>query len=207
MKKFVITIAREYGSGGRTIGKMLAKELGVPFYDRELLRLASDESGINEALFANADEKLKNTLLFKAFRKSYSGEMIPPDSDDFISNRNLFTFQAKVIRELAATESCIIIGRCADFILRDMDHILRVYVHAPFDYCVARAKEVHPNMNGDEIGRLIQKTDKRRADYYQYFTGRHWKDADNYDLCINSSDLGWDKCVALVKAYLDIKLS
>ena len=207
MKKFVITIAREYGSGGRTIGRMLAKELDVPFYDRELLRLASDESGINEALFANADEKLKNSLLFKAFRKSYSGEMIPPDSDDFISNQNLFSFQAKVIRELASTESCIIIGRCADFILRDMDHVLRIYVHAPFDYCVARAKEIHPNMSDDEVGRLIQKTDKRRADYYQYFTGHHWKDADNYDLCINSSDLGWDKCVSLVKAYLDIKLS
>ena len=116
MKNFVITIARGYGSGGRTIGRMLAKELDIPYYDRELLRLASDQSGINEALFANADEKIKGTLLFKKARAAYMGELIPPDSEDFVSNDNLFNFQAKVIRDLAATESCVIVGRCADFV-------------------------------------------------------------------------------------------
>lgn len=207
MKNFVITIARGYGSGGRTIGKMLSEELGVPYYDRELLRLASDESGINEALFAHADEKLQSSLLFRTARGAYTGELIPPDSDDFVSNRNLFTFQAKVIRELAAASSCILIGRCADYILRDMDNVLRIYVHAPFDYCVKRAMEIHPDMSEEEVARLIRRTDKRRADYYLYFTGRNWKNAENYDLCLNSSDLGWDKCVRLVKAYRDIKLS
>jgi cytidylate kinase len=212
LKKFVITIAREYGSGGKSIGKLLAKELGVSFYSREILRLASEKSGINESLFANADEKLKSSLLFRTARGAYKGELIPPDSDDYVSNINLFNFQAKVIRELAETESCVIVGRCADYILKDVDNVLRIYVHAPFDYCVARAQEVHPALSEDEVKKLIRKTDKRRADYYQYFTGRNWKDADNYDLCINSSQFGWnsnsgwEKCVALVKAYLEIML-
>ena len=106
MSKYVITIARGYGSGGRTIGKMLAEELGINYYDRELLRLASDDSGINEKLFAKADEKLQKSLLFKIARKAYKGELIPPDSDDFVSNDNLFNYQAKIIRELAEQESC-----------------------------------------------------------------------------------------------------
>lgn len=207
MKKFVITIAREYGSGGRTIGKMLSAELGIPFYDRQLLRLASDDSGISESIFANADEKKKGTLLWKAFRKSYSGEPIPPDREDFISNDNLFRLQAKVIRELAQNESCVIIGRCADDILKDMPHVLRIYVHAPIEYCIEHSREFHPEMGDEELQRFIQKTNKRRADYYKYFTGHHWKNADHYDLCINSSMLSWEQCVALVKSYLEIKLS
>ena len=125
MSRYVITIARGYGSGGRTIGKMLSKELGIPFYDRELLRLASDDSGINEELFVKADEKLKKTRLFKIARKAYQGELIPPDSDDFVSNDNLFNYQAKIIKELAETESCVIVGRCADYILKDCDRLLK----------------------------------------------------------------------------------
>lgn len=207
MKPFVITIAREYGSGGKTIGKRLAEELGVAYYDRELLRLASDESGINEQLFAGADEKLRSTLLFKTAKGAYTGELIPPESDDFVSNQNLFNFQAKVIRELAEKESCVIIGRCADYILKDMDNVLRIYVHAPFDFCVREAKRLHPSMGDEEVARYVRKTNRRRADYYQYYTGRNWKNADNYDLCLNSSALTWEQCIALVKAYLDIKLS
>lgn len=207
MKHFVITIAREYGSGGKTIGKMLAEKLGVHYYDRELLRLASDESGISEQLFAKADETVKNSLLFRTARGAYKGEIIPPDRDDFTSNQNLFNFQAKVIRGLAQSESCVIIGRCADYILKDMPHVLRVYVHAPFEYCVEKSMEIHPDMSREEVIKYITKINKNRARHYQYFTGHAWTDASNYDLCINSSQLGWDRCVALVKAYLDIKLN
>lgn len=205
MERYVITIAREYGSGGKTIGKMLAKELGVPYYDRELLRLASEESGINEALFANADENFKRTLLFKAARGVYTGELIPPDSEDFVSNDNLFNFQAKVIRSLAEKESCIIIGRCADFVLKDKPHVVRLFVHAPLSVCIENARAFHPNMSEDELRRYVLKLNKRRANYYNYFTGRNWRDAGNYDLCINSAELSWDKCVKLVRAYIEIK--
>lgn len=205
MENYVITVAREYGSGGKTIGKMLAKELGIPYYDRELLRLASEESGISEVLFANADENFKRSLLFKTARGVYTGEVIPPDSEDFVSNENLFNFQAKVIKGLADKESCIIIGRCADFVLKDLPHVVRLFVHAPLSVCIENARVFHPNMDDDELRRYVTKLNKRRANYYNYFTGRNWRDAGNYDLCINSAELSWDKCVKLVRAYIEIK--
>lgn len=207
MENYVITIARGYGSGGRTIGKMLSEKLGIHYYDKELLRKASDESGINVKLFAELDENLKKPKLFKSPNINFSGEVISPASDDFVSEDNLFNYQVKVIRQLAETESCVIVGRCADYILKDFPNVVRLYVHAPMEYCIKKALEVHVTFSEDEMERYIRKTDKRRAAYYHYFTDNNWKNAENYDLCINSSLLGFDKCVNLVKAYLDIKLS
>ena len=103
-------------------------------------------------------------------------------------------------------ESCVIVGRCADYILRDFDNVLSIYVHAPKDYCIRTTMEIR-NLSEEEAWKFIQKTDKRRSDYYRYFTGNDWKDADNYDLCLNSAKLGWDKCMDLIEAYLKIKLS
>lgn len=203
-KKFVITIARGYGSGGRTIGKMLSEDLGIPYYDRELLRLASDDSGINEQLFAKADEKLKKSLLFRVAKNIYKGELIPPDSDDFVSNDNLFNYQAKIIKELANTESCIIIGRCADFVLKDYDNVIKVFVHAPLKDCIKTLKDMTGKPE-KEIEKQIYSIDKHRAEYYKYYTGRNWDDAKNYDLCLNSSQLGFEKCVEIVKSYMDIR--
>ena len=124
MGNTVITIARSYGSGGRTLGKLLAKELGINYYDRELIRMASDESGINEALFGEVDEKLKKSPLFRIVKRTYRGEIIPPESGEFVSDDNLFNYQAKVIRQLAEAESCVIIGRCADYVLKEFDHVI-----------------------------------------------------------------------------------
>lgn len=204
MKHFVITIARGYGSGGRTIGRMLAEELGISFYDRELLRLASDDSGINEELFARADEQLKKSLLFKIAKKVYKGELIPPDREDFVSNENLFNYQAKIIKELAQQESCVIVGRAADYILKDYDNVVKVFVHAPLEDCIKTLKEM-TGKSEKELEKQILSIDKRRAEYYKYYTGRNWEDAKNYDLCLNSSQLGFKKCVEIVKAYLDIR--
>ena len=203
MKNFVITIARGYGSGGRTIGKMLAEDLNIPYYDRNLLRLASDDSGINEQLFIDADEKIKNTSLYKVAKKVYKGEIIPPDRDDFISNENLFNYQAKIIKELAEKESCIIIGRCADYILKDFENVISVYIHAPLEACIQGVEKIAPVKNPKQY---ILTTDKRRAAYYHYFTGQDWKDANNYDLCLDSSVLGYEKCIEVIKAYLKIKM-
>lgn len=204
MDHYVITIARGYGSGGRTMGKMLAKELGIHYYDRELLRLASDESGINEELFAKADEQLKKSLLFRIARKEYKGELIPPDREDFVSNDNLFNYQAKVIKQLAMQESCVIVGRCADYILRDMDNVVKIFVHASLKDCVERLKSMS-SLSEKELEKKIITTDKRRAAYYKYYTGQDWKNAQNYDLCFNSAQLGFEKCVEIVKNYLQIR--
>lgn len=200
----VITIARSYGSGGRTIGKMLAEDLGISYYDREILRLASDDSGINEALFGNADEKLKKTLLFKIAKNTYKGELIQPDSDDFISNDNLFNYQAKIIKELAAYESCVIIGRCADYVLKDMENVVRVFVYADEKTCIKNAEAVSA-LRDKELVKFINKTDKHRAEYYKYYTGHEWNDVNNYDICINTASLSYKQSVELIKEYIKIK--
>ena len=204
MENRVITIARSYGSGGRKMGRLLAKELGYEYYDREILRIASDESGISEELFRQADEK-QRIPLFRIAREVYTGEVIPPDSDDFISNENLFRYQAKIIRELAATRNCVIVGRCANFILRGRDNVLNVFVTAPVVDCVRRVMETD-GLNLEEAEKKIKKIDKRRADYFKYFTGRQWQDAALYDLCLNTGHMSEQKCVDIVRAYMDARI-
>lgn len=204
MNRFVITIARGYGSGGRAIGKMLAKELGINCYDREILKLASDDSGINEELFVRADEKLKGTLLYKVAKNVYKGEVIPPDSDTYVSNDNLFHYQAKVLRELAQRESYVIIGRCADYILKDMKNVIRIFVHAPIEHCIDVVED-KTSMTRREIEQFIYKTDQYRAEYYRYYTGKDWNNARNYDLCLNTEELSFEKCVEIVKNYMKVR--
>lgn len=203
MENYVITIARGYGSGGRTIGKMLADELNIKAYDREIVRMASEESGINEALFGEADEKLKNPLMRYA-KGVYKGRIITPDCEDFVSDKNLFNYEAKVVKELANKESCIIIGRCADYVLKDYKNVIRVFVHAPLESCVRTLSEMS-SLNEKELEKRIQRIDKNRAAYYQHYTGREWNGAENYDLCLNSADLGFEKCVEIIKSYLHIR--
>ncbi|MBR2275299.1 MAG: cytidylate kinase-like family protein [Lachnospiraceae bacterium] len=200
----VITIGRQYGSGGRTVGEMLAKDLGINYYDRHLLRLASDDSGINEELFVKADESLKRTSLFRVARKVYNGELIPPDKAGFTSNRNLFNYQAKIIKELAETESCVIVGRCADYVLKNYENVVRVFVYAPRWFLMQEAGKVQ-SLTGAELERYIDKTDKERADYYNYYTDQIWTDARNYDLCLDSSKLGFEKCVEAIKSYIRVR--
>lgn len=204
MDKVIITIARQYGSGGKTVGQMLAKNMGIPCYSREILRMASDDSGIREELFNKADEKLQSNPLFGSAKKVYTGGLISPDKDDFVSDENLFNYQAKVIKELAEKESCVFIGRCADFVLKDRPDVVSVFVHAPKDYCMQRALERN-DMTEKEMEKFILRTDKYRGNFYHYYTGNTWNDARNYDLCLNSSKLGFDKCVEAIKAYIDVR--
>ena len=208
MKKTVITIARSYGSGGRTLGKLLAEELGINCYDREILRMASDDSGINEALFGQTDEKLKKSPLFRIARKNpYKGGVIPPESADFVSDDNLFNYQAKIIKKLAEQdESCIIVGRCAEYVLKDYDNVLSVFIHAPHEYCMEQAAKKQ-SMGSKELERYIQKIDKHRADYHKYYTGLDWTDARNYDLCLDSSKLGFERCVQEIMSYINVRFN
>ena len=155
-------------------------------------------------MFAKADEKLKNTLLFKIAKNVYTGEDIPPDTDDVINNDKLFRYQAKVLKELAKKESFVVIGRCADFILKDYPNVVSVFVHGSAEFNLARAMEQN-SMTEEEMKKFIAKTDKYRAEYYKHYTGRDWTDARNYDLCLNSSKLGFEKCVEEIKAYMNVR--
>ena len=196
MNRFVITIARSCGSGGVRIGKLVAQKLGVEYYDSKLLRLASDDSGISEELFVNADEKLKKTALFKASRKSYNGEVIPPESADFTSSQNLFNYQTKVIRELAKT-NCVIIGRCSEEVLRDQPHVFRVFISASYDKCAATEAKEH----GISLKAAYEKVDrinKYRAEYHKYYTGKEWGHPGNYDLCLSTDGFTEEQCADLI---------
>ncbi len=205
MEKVVITIARQYGSGGKTVGRMLAEDLGIPFYDREILEKASEDSGVHVRIFGAADEKLKRSAKILGSRV-YSGEVLEPEDREFVSNDNLFNLTAQTIKKLAETESCVIIGRCADFILKDYPNVASVFVHASREFCLEQAMERN-SMNEKEMRKFIERTDKYRGDFYKYYTGHEWQDLRNYDLCLNSGKLGFEKTVEEIKAYLKVRFS
>ncbi|MCD8021734.1 MAG: cytidylate kinase-like family protein, partial [Lachnospiraceae bacterium] len=163
-----------------------------------------DESGINEALFYAKDEKLKRTPLFEKTKGEYKGRLIAPSSDGFVSDQNLFNYQAKIIRDLAQRESCVIIGRAADYVLNDYPGLVSVFVHAPRAYCVRQAIERNA-CRPDEADKFVEKTDKARSDFYNYYTGNKWNDARNYDLCLNSQRLGFDGVMEAIEAYIRIR--
>ena len=204
MDKFVITIARETGSGGLNITRKLSDALGVPYYDRDLLRKASEVSGIHERLFGAADERIGLKEMLSAAEKVYTGEVLPPDSDDFTSTRNLFSFQAKIIKELAETESCIILGRCANYLLADRKDVLRVFIHAPIEARQERVASYSLAWSQREVAKHIRVEDKRRSAYYRYYTGEEWRDAAGYDLSLDSDILGEEGCVEFIKQALPL---
>lgn len=205
MQPYIITVARETGSGGHNIVKKLSETLNIAYYDRDLLRLASEVSGIHEQLFGAADERIGRVQMLAAAERVYSGELLPPDSDDFTSTQNLFNFQAKIIKELAnSEESCIILGRCGNHLLAKKSNILRVFIHAPLENRSARVADYSLAWSNREILRHIQKEDKRRAAYYHYYTGEEWRDAASYDLSLDSAVLGEDGCVDLIVKTLPL---
>lgn len=204
MKNIVITISRQYGSGGKTIGAMLAHELGINCYSREILRMASEDSGINERLFGMSDEKIRRAGWFRLLSRPYGGELLPPEDKGFTSDDNLFNYQAKIIKDLAAKESCVIIGRCADYVLKDYPNVMSVFIHADRKFCLDRSMERH-SMTEKEMEKYIQRIDEYRSDFYRYHTGHEWADARNYDLCLDSGKLGFEKCVEEIRSYMKIR--
>ena len=181
MERFVVALTRTCGSGGTTISKMLADDFGIDMYDRKLLRLASEDSGINEELFAKADELTKSRLLYRVSKKVYNGEIIPPESNDFVSDQNLFNYQAKVLKELAERESYVCVGRACDFVLKDYSHVLKVFIYAPEDICIEREME-RQGIGRSQAMHYIDRLDRYRESYYRYHTGKQWKRVENYDL-------------------------
>ena len=204
MERFIITVARETGSGGHNITRKLSDALNVPYYDRDLLRRASEVSGITEGLFGQADERNGVKEMISAAEKVYTGDILPPDSDDYISTANLFAFQAKIIKELAQQESCIILGRCGNHLLDGVDGVLRVFIHAPLESRIARVASYSLAWSEREVARYIRVEDKRRAAYYHYYTGEEWRDAGAYDLCLDSEKLGEEGCVQRIMQVLPL---
>ena len=202
MKNFTVTIARGFGSGGRTIGKMLAERLGIKFYDREIMELASEESGIHIDLFEKADEVGK-VAFFKRYNRTFGKKLISPKSDDFTSTDNLFNYQAKIIHELANSESSVIVGRCADHILAEHENVLRIFIYSSKGFCIDKVTELY-GLSRKEAERKIDRIDRARSTYYRYYTGNEWDNARNYDLCLNTEELGFERCVEIIEHYINV---
>ena len=197
----VITISREYGSGGREIGEKLANELGVPFYDNELITRAAKASGFAESVFANAETKATNSLLYSiAMGMSAYGSHEVGYTSLSLDDR-IFIAQSEVIRNLAKEGPCVIVGRCADYILKDMDNVINVFIWADIKYRVHRATTMY-DLPVNKAEENIRKADKRRANYYNYHANEKWGKAENYHISIRSDIVGMDTSVDILKSYI-----
>lgn len=204
MGNLIITIGRQFGSGGRQVGKKLAEELGINYYDKEILNVAAKESGLCQTLFENHDEKPTGSFLYSLVMDTYSMGYNSGSYLDMPLNHKVFLAQFDAIKKLAERESCVIVGRCADYALEEFDNVFHVFIHADNEY---RIKNV---MNYNSVSEakakdIISKNDKQRASYYNYYTSKKWGDAKGYDLCLNSALLGVDGCVELIKRMIEIK--
>ena len=189
MEYNIITISREFGSGGRTIGKALADKLGIPCYDSEIIEKVAEKSGFDKEYIADKGEYARNTPLSGIFRSNYNYQS---SNEDII-----WALQAKVINEIADEGPCVIVGRCADYILRERENILKVFICADMKYRAERIVTVYGEKKDSPEKRLKDK-DKRRSSYYQIFTDMKWGDARNYDLSLNTAKLGIDGCVDIL---------
>lgn len=203
---FVVTINRQYGSGGRDIGKRLSEILGIDYLDKELLALAAKKSGISEKVFENADEKPEKSYLYTLSTSAYGSYAMPFSYPDILTNDRLFTIQADVIRKEAAQKSCVIIGRCADDILSDHPCHINLFIHAPFEVRQKRIMDLY-HMEAKAAKEIISKTDKSRASYYYFYTNRKWDDLLNYDLSVDSSILGTDETADFLSNFIRKKIN
>lgn len=193
----VITISRQFGSGGHEVGEKLARQLDVPFYDKALIAMAAKQSGLSEEVFANADEKATSSLLYSMVMGSYSFGARVPGINEMPINDKLFIIQSDIIKKAAAEGPCVIIGRCADYILREHDNCLNVFVHASKEERVRRSvakKDCEERKASD----FVTKKDKQRANYYNFYSNKHWDDLQNYDITIDTSRFTVDEAVELL---------
>lgn len=197
-KKIIITIARQFGSGGREIGELVAKALGIPCYDKELIKDAAAKGSLNEEVLKVTDESAANSLLYTLAMGSnilgaglYFNYKMP-------LNDKLFILQSEIIKEYAEAGSCVIIGRCADYVLSDRDDLFKIFIYGDIMHRAARIRERYPDIKSAQVMDVIVKTDKRRSSYYNFYTGNKWGAHDNYDLAINSSTFGVEKTAEMI---------
>ena len=202
--KSIITISREFGSGGREIGRILAKEMDVPFYDKELLEIASKESGICEELFVKNDESYTSSFLFSLVMGSYPVASDGRINPDLPLNHKIFLAQFDTIRKLSESGPCVIVGRCADYVLKDRENVIDFFLMGDMADKKTRILGRY-DIEKDKVEDFIKKTDKRRASYYNYYTDQKWGASTNYDLCLNTSRTGIDGAVKLMKEYIAIR--
>jgi len=193
----IITIGRQYGSGGREIGEKLAKSLGIAFYDKELLSVAAKESGMCKELFENNDEKPTNSFLYSLVMGNYG-------STDLPLNHKIFLAQFDAIKKIAKENSCVIVGRCADYALENYPNCTNIFIHSDMASRIKRATTLYA-IEPLKAEDTINKIDKKRAKYYNFYSSKNWGTASNYDLTFNSGLIGIDNCVKLIEEFVKMK--
>lgn len=199
-KKFVITINRKCGSGGGTVGRRVAELLGVRFYDKALIDL-SEEPEERRDMLRRADDRIKNAVFSRVSKGEFDGVLVAPDSPDRAAHDELFGCQAQVIHQLAEQESCVVVGRCADYILRDLPHTVNLFFTADEPDCIrneCRRLDIPRKQAQDRI----RKVNAHRRAYYTYHTGAEWDDPQRYDMVIDTTDKSFDECAAIIIDYI-----
>ena len=204
MANKIYTIGREFGSGGQYVGEQLAARLGIKLYDKELLQQASKDSGFCEEIFENHDERPTNSFLYSLVMDTYSVNGYSTASFlDMPLNHKVFLAQFETIKKIAEQESCVIVGRCADYALADNPDCINIFIKADMN---SRIKMISKRANITEAKakEMILKQDKQRASYYNYYTSKKWGDSKSYDLCLDSGKLGLDGCVEMILKYREL---
>lgn len=199
---YVITIARQYGCGGRVIGKKIAEKLGIPYYDNELIKMAAKINGVGEEYYKDIDEKARGKFSSIFAYGTPNGGYFMPMYSDLLINDQLFYTQANIIKDIAMNP-CVIVGRCADYILNDKPNLVKIYLHANMDTRRSRIRERY-GVEDKDLEKIITKADKRRATYYNTYSDQAWGDSRIYDLCIDTSRLAIDQVVDIVYQYVDM---
>lgn len=208
--KFYITIGRQKGSGGLEIAKRLSEEFGIPFYDKQLLDVAAKESGLSKEVFMNIDER-RGSKFISGFFSGIMGSLYSEyGASSGINREEIFRIQSESIQHIANRESAIFVGRCADYILRERNACLNVFITATSEDRIERLLECNKIANAEKYSKedmieLLEKSDSRRENYYNYFTYKQWGAASSYDLCLNSSLLGIEGCVSIIKEIIKSK--
>lgn len=203
-EKMIITIGRSYGSGGREIGEKLAKALNIPFYNREILQMAAKQSGMSEEVFEKVDETAASSLLYSVVSGTYMFGNHSAPMIDLPINDKLFILQSDIIKKIANEGSAVIVGRCADYILRDDPSCFNVFIHADIKKRVERAVNIY-GLENRKVEEYINKMDKKRSTFYRYYSGEKWGDSNNYHLCIDSGAVGIDGAVELIQHLIRLK--
>ena len=202
--KTIITIGRQYGSAGREIGATIAHDLDIKLYDREMLKRAAKESGICEELFETHDEKPTNSFLYSLVMDTYSLGYSSGAYADMPINHKIFLAQFDAIKKIASEESCVMVGRCADYALEGYDNVINVFIYADLEARIRRIARIY-DLTDAKAKDIIMKTDKQRASYYNYYTNKTWGDAKSYDLCLNSAKLGVGGTAKAIIDYMNLR--
>ncbi len=198
----VVTIGRQFGSGGREIGERLAEHFGIKCYDKELLSRAAKESGFCEEMMQNHDERPTNSFLYNLVMDTYSFGYNSSSFVDMPISHKVFLAQFDTIKKIADEGPCVIVGRCADYALADYANVLNIFIYGDDSHKIARIMDRY-GLSEDKAAEMIQKKDKQRQSYYNYYSSKKWGRADSYDLCVNSSILGVEGTVNLLIQYIE----